>query len=73
MTEQERKRVREAVDGVVALILEYAGTWGPGATEKMCQVFSKAVVWVSAFGTGRFEANAKNHIFSGRATTKTYD
>ena len=65
--------MREAIAGVVALILEYSERWGARPTEKMCRVLSKAVRWVSAFGTGRFEANAKNHIFNERVTTKTYE
>ena len=73
MTNQDRKRVHEAVAGVVTLVLGYAEVWGAEATEKMCQVFSKAVRWVSDFGTGGIEANAKDHVFSERVTRRTYD
>ena len=73
MTDQDKKRVHEAIEEVVHLILGYSQIWGAGATEKMCQVFSKAVSWVSTFGTGGVEANAKDHVFSERVITKTYD
>ncbi len=73
MTNEDEKRVHEAIKEVVDLILGYAEIWGAEATEKMCQVFSKAVSWVSDFGTGGIEANAKDHVFSERVTTRTYD
>lgn len=73
MTKQDRKRVRETTDAVVSLIWRYAEVWGVGPTEKMCQVFSKAVSWVSDFGTGGIEANAKDHVFNERVITRTYD
>ncbi len=73
MTNQDRNRVHEAIEEVVDLILGYAEVWGAEATEKMCQVFSKAVSWASDFGTGGITANAKDHVFSERVITKTYD
>ena len=73
MTNEDEKRVHEAIEKVVDLILGYAKKWGPGPTEKLCQVLSKIVLWVIAFGTGGVEANAKNHIFGGPVITRTHD
>ena len=73
MTKHDRKRVHEAIEKVVDLILGYAEVWGAGPTEKLCQFFSKAVSWVSNFGTGGIEANAKDHVFGGPVITRTHD
>lgn len=73
LTGEDRRRVRAAIDELAALILEYAEKWGAEPTEKGCLVFTKAIRWLMEFGTGGIEANAKDHVFSDRITTRTYD
>ena len=73
MSNQDRERVQDAVEALVDLILLYAERWGAGPTEQMCEAFSKFVRWVIAFGTGRAEANAKEHVFSRHVILRTHD
>ena len=71
--EEKRGVGSAAIEELFKLINAYAEELGAEPTEKLCIVLSKVIVWLTQFGTGSVEANAKDHVFSERLITQTYD
>ncbi len=68
--EEELEAVKQDLEDLVDLYQRQRGTT---AAIIACRVFVKELKWCHDKGHGGVTANAKDHVFSERVTTKTHE